>query len=164
VVVDAFIAEMGGDVRRKSKADPVARPTEQFFGSLLAGVGVNILSAHVDDPYGMARVDPAWLATLTRGLPIIGSEVHYYADPLVRLYADRTEGVSPEQTIAGDIAYLLGQYTGVLKKTLHNPGESERLEREQMQRGFTERANTLERERHFGRIRWLDSRGRLVDD
>jgi len=155
---------------------PTLRPSERF---LLGGadavsrtVGLDrFLGPFVfrldDDLPGTARANRG-LITIMRLLPVIGSEVPYWLDPVLTAgdvaRARSGEDASSAEVIRRELTYLATQYSGILKEYAQNPRASREREMETLQRRMNKRINSLNTRRYLSYAEGYDYMGRRIDE
>tara|TARA_Y100000114_G_scaffold151722_1_gene168908 strand:- start:1026 stop:6923 length:5898 start_codon:yes stop_codon:yes gene_type:complete len=152
-VYDAYLRDY--DKTEFAPLPPRLRPTERF---VLRSLGIKTFSMDGTDraqadPDSTRRFDPA-LVSLWRMMPIVATEIPYWADPLLtsRAIAEARVGNDAEsqrlRVLGEQLRYLTSQYTGIMKEYAHNPEESRALETRMLSSGQAIRINRLERRRY----------------
>lgn len=119
------------------------------------------------DPEGVTRADRS-LVTAMRLLPVLGSEIPYWLDPVLAVGEGYGEAARPGSGAMSQIAaeglFLARQYSGILKEYAQDPEKSEQYNRDAAKSRTEAKIARLNARQYLRDVRYRDLKGNYTSE
>lgn len=165
-----------GAEQRTSVLPTKLRPTEHALlsakDSVARTVGLDgyfapsVVRMKGKDAPGVTRADRS-LVVAMRLMPVLGTEIPYWLDPVITVRAGYGEAARPDAGAASQLAaeglFLVRQYTGMLKEYAHAPEDSRDYNMTSAEARTQSKITRLNNRQYLIDTSYRDMRGRLKD-